>query len=81
MAKKLAFDRPLFAVVLALTGLGLVMVYSASAALARDHARAVNPFFVKQVLVACVGIAAMWVVMHADYRSLRRPARSSVLTS
>jgi cell division protein FtsW len=74
MAKKLAFDRPLFAVVLALTGLGLVMVYSASAALARDHSRAVNPFFVKQVLVACVGIVAMWIVMHADYRSLKKPA-------
>ncbi len=70
MARKLVFDRGLFAAVLVLTGLGLVMVYSSSAAFARG--RPFNPFFVKQALAALIGLAAMGVAMHIDYRWLRR---------
>ncbi len=39
MAKKLAYDRVLFTTVMLLVGLGLVMVYSASAALVRGPRR------------------------------------------
>jgi len=72
MAKKLAFDKVLFTAIVALTGFGLVMVYSASAAIARDSSFAVNPFLVKQMLAAGVGLIAMAVAMHVDYQVLRR---------
>ena len=74
MARKLVFDRGLFAAVLLLTGLGLVMVYSASMVLVRDSRMSFNPLFVKQSLAALLGLAAMMVAMHIDYRLLRRPA-------
>ncbi len=73
MARKLAFDRGLFAVVLMLTGLGLVMVYSASAVLARESGMSYNPLFIKQSIAALIGLVAMMVAMHVDYRLLRRP--------
>ncbi len=72
MARKLVFDRGLFATVLLLTGLGLVMVYSASAVFARDSL-SVNPLFAKQAVAAFLGLAAMLAVMHVNYRHLRRP--------
>ena len=73
MARKLAFDRGLFATVLLLTGLGLVMVYSASAVHARESLLTFNPLFVKQSLAALLGLAAMMAVMHVNYRILSRP--------
>ena len=73
MARKLVFDRGLFATVLLLTGLGLVMVYSSSAALARESRLSFNPLFVKQSVAALLGLAAMMIAMHIDYRFLRRP--------
>jgi cell division protein FtsW len=74
MAKKLAFDKLLFTTVVLLVGLGLLMVYSASAALARDRAAGWNPFLFRQSLAAAVGLVAMLAAMHFDYRRLRRPA-------
>lgn len=77
MAKKLAFDRVLFGTVALAVGFGLVMVYSASAALARaetDGRPGFNPYVAKQVLAACLGLVAMGIAMHVDYRHLRRPA-------
>ncbi|HVS00729.1 MAG TPA: putative lipid II flippase FtsW [Thermoanaerobaculia bacterium] len=74
MAKKLAFDRVLFTIVVLLIFFGLVMVYSASAALARERALSVNPFLVKQGIAACLGLVAMGFLMHLDYRRLRAPA-------
>lgn len=73
MARKLVFDRGLFATVLLLTGLGLVMVYSASTVLALESRLSFNPLFVKQGIAALLGLAAMLVAMHVDYRLLRRP--------
>lgn len=71
MAKKLAFDRVLFTVVVLLVTLGLVMVYSASAAQARGQA--LNPYLLRQGVLAAVGFALMLGVMHVDYRRLREP--------
>lgn len=79
MARKLAFDRVLVATVVLLVGLGLVMVYSASAAIARAQGAAANPFLVKQAIAALVGFAAMAVAMHVDYRRLREPAVAYLL--
>lgn len=81
MAKKLAFDKMLFTVVVALTGFGLVMIYSASAALALDSESVVNPFLVKQSLAAGIGLMLMAAAMHFDYQLLRRkPVMYGLLT-
>lgn len=73
MARKLAFDRILFAAVLLLTGLGLVMVYSSTAVLAQKQGHSGNPLFLKQCVAAVLGIGAMVAIMHVDYRLLRKP--------
>lgn len=74
MAKKLTFDRPLFVTVVLLVLLGLVMVYSASDALARDRGPGMNVFALKQTAWAAFGFVLMAVAMHVDYRLLRKPA-------
>lgn len=71
MAKKLAFDRVLFTTIVLLLAIGLVMVYSASVAVARGGG--VNSFLFKQAVAAVLGLGAMFVVMHVDYRRLRQP--------
>ena len=73
MAKKLSSDPVLFSVVAALLGLGLVMVWSASSALAAESHGNPYYFLVKQLLWACLGLAAMLLVMRVDYRQLRQP--------
>jgi cell division protein FtsW len=72
MAKKLAFDKVLFTTVVLLMFFGLVMVYSASAALSRDHG--LGHFLIKQSLAAGLGLLLMGWLMHVDYRRLREPA-------
>src|SRR3569832_2505352 len=70
MAKKLAFDKVLFTIVVLLMFFGLVMVFSASSALARDG---VYRFLLKQGVSAGLGLALMAWLMHFDYRRLRTP--------
>jgi len=72
MAKKLAFDKVLFTTVVLLMFFGLVMVYSASAALSRNHG--LGHFLIKQSLAAGLGLLLMGWLMHVDYRRLREPA-------
>ena len=74
MAKKRAFDRVLFATVVTLLCLGLAMVFSASAAVAREQGDGFNPFLRKQAIAAAIGLAAMLALMHFDYRRLAKPA-------
>ncbi|HEX5719554.1 MAG TPA: FtsW/RodA/SpoVE family cell cycle protein, partial [Thermoanaerobaculia bacterium] len=75
MAKKLAFDKVLFTTVTLLLAFGLVMVYSASAALARrQQPLTFNPFLIKQAVAAGLGLVLMIWLMVLDYRKLRRPA-------
>jgi cell division protein FtsW len=71
MAKKLAFDKVLFTIVVLLISFGLVIVYSASSALAPDHA--LNHFLIKQSVAAGLGLVLMAWLMHVDYRHLRKP--------
>ena len=72
MAKKLAFDKVLFTVVLLLLSWGLVMVYSATALNSAPEASPWRPFL-KQAMAAGIGLVAMWVAMHIDYNLLARP--------
>src|SRR5262249_23287741 len=74
MAKKLAFDKVLFTTVVLLMFFGLVMVYSASAALAKESSLGLNSFLVKQAGAAGVGLVLVVWLMYLDYRVLRRPA-------
>ena len=73
MAKKLSSDTTLFAATVALLGVGLVLVWSASSVLAEEvHGNAYH-FLVRQVVWAAVGLAVMVAAMRFDYRKLRRP--------
>lgn len=74
MAKKLSSDSTLFAVTVALLGFGLVMVWSASSALAQEQHGNAYHFLIKQVLWACLGFTVMVAAMRLDYRRLRQPA-------
>lgn len=72
MAKKLAFDAVLFTTVLVLVVLGLTIVYSASVATAKDHQGSESALMMKQVFAAAVGVVAMWLLMHFDYKLFGR---------
>jgi len=71
MAKKLAFDKGLFTVIVVLIVLGLAMVYSASAAMAEPEFLGLNRFIVKQAAAAMLGFCLMLALMHTDYRHMR----------
>ncbi|HEY0514923.1 MAG TPA: putative lipid II flippase FtsW [Thermoanaerobaculia bacterium] len=73
MAKKLAFDKVLFTIVVLLMFFGLVMVFSASSALAA-RGGGINHFLIKQGVSAGLGLVLMAWLMHMDYRRLRTPA-------
>ncbi len=73
VAKKLTSDLTLFAVGVALLGLGLVVVWSASSVLAAERHGNAYHFLVRQVVWACLGLIAMVAAMRLDYRRLRQP--------
>jgi cell division protein FtsW len=73
MAKKLSTDRALFATCLALLGLGLVMVWSASSALAYEKHGSPYHLLVRQSVCAAIGLAGLFACMRLDYRKLNRP--------
>ena len=73
MAKKLNTDILLLGVTLALLGFGLVMVWSASSALAQERHGSPYYFLQKQVAWTVLGLAALVAALRLDYRTLRRP--------
>jgi cell division protein FtsW len=73
VAKKLSSDLTLVAATAALLGFGLVMVWSASSALAQERQGNAYHFLVKQVLWAAVGLTVMVAALRIDYRRLRQP--------
>ena len=79
MAKKLAFDKVLFTVVVVLVAVGLVMVESASTVVSGGHQTGFSRLFTKQILAVGLGLIAMLVVMHIDYRKLGKPAIFGIL--
>lgn len=71
MPKKVSPDYWLFLVVLSLVGLGIVMVYSASAIIAADRVHDPYFFLKKQGLWAVIGLGVLWAAMVVDYRRWR----------
>lgn len=74
MAKRVSVDRWLFAITLLLVFVGLVMVFSASAVMAKEKYHSAYTFLIKQGVWAAAGILAMLIFMKVDYRRLKHPA-------
>jgi cell division protein FtsW len=68
------YDLMLLSVVLALLGIGLAMVYSASGIKALDAQDDPRYFLIQQSAWVAVGLAAMFVVARVDYHRYRRVA-------
>lgn len=74
MAKRVSVDRWLFTVTMLLVFLGLVMVFSASAVMARERFGSPYAFLSKQLIWALAGLVAMVVTMRVDYHRYKHPA-------
>src|SRR6202142_2524919 len=74
MAKRVSVDRWLFTVTMLLVFVGLVMVFSASAVMARERFGSPYAFLLKQLIWASAGLVAMVVAMRVDYRRHQHPA-------
>src|SRR6202790_4500707 len=74
MAKRVSVDGWLFTVTLLLIFIGLVMVFSASAVMAKERYGSGYFFLLRQLGWATGGILAMVVAMRIDYRRYRNPA-------
>src|SRR5438270_311671 len=74
MAKRVSVDRWLFTVTMLLVFVGLVMVFSASAVMARERFGSPYAFLSKQLIWAVAGLAAMVITMRVDYRRYKHPA-------
>src|SRR5512142_1648050 len=74
MAKRVSVDKTLFFVTLLLVLVGLVMVFSASAVMAKERFGSPYSFLLRQLLWAIGGLLAMIVLMNVDYRRYRTPA-------
>src|SRR5271170_3287893 len=74
MAKRVSVDRWLFTVTMLLVFVGLVMVFSASAVMARERFGSPYAFLSKQLVWAAAGLVAMVVAMRVDYRRYKHPA-------
>src|SRR5580704_16732440 len=74
MAKRVSVDGWLFTVTLLLIFIGLVMVFSASAVLAKERYGSGYFFLYRQMGWATGGILAMVLAMKTDYRRYKHPA-------
>jgi cell division protein FtsW len=74
MAKRVSVDGWLFTVTLLLVFLGLVMVFSASAIMAKERFGSGYFFLSKQLGWAVAGMAAMVIGMKIDYKRYKQPA-------
>lgn len=72
--RRLATDRYLLGVTLALCVFGALMVFSASAVTAREEYGYAAYFLVRQMIWLMFGLAGMFTLMRTDYRKLREPA-------
>jgi len=79
MAKRISVDRWMFTVTMILVFIGLVMIFSASAVMAKERYGSAYEFLLKQLVWAVAGLVVMLVAMKVDYKRLDHPA--FVLTS
>lgn len=73
MPRNLQPDRWLFLSTLGLCLVGAVMVFSASAVMAREQFGSAYTFIFRQVVWLVLGVGAMLWLMNFDYRKLRQP--------
>jgi cell division protein FtsW len=73
MAKRISVDRWLFTVTLLLVFIGLIMVFSASAVMAKERYGSPYTFLIRQALWAAAGLVAMLIAMKVDYRKYKHP--------
>jgi len=73
MAKRVSIDRTLLLVTLLLVFIGLVMVFSASAVMAKDRYGSPYTFLFRQMACAVAGLVAMFAAMRIDYRRYKQP--------
>ncbi len=73
MPRNVQTDRWLFLSTLALCLFGAVMVFSASAMIAREQHGNAYFFLLRQLLWLALGLAGMFWMMNLDYRKLRQP--------
>lgn len=74
MAKRVSVDRWIFTVTTFLVFIGLVMIFSASAVMAKDRFGSAYEFLVKQLMWAVAGLLVMVIAMKVDYKCLQHPA-------
>ncbi len=74
MAKRVGVDKGLYCATLFLVVIGLAMVFSASAVMARERYGSPYTFLIRQALFAVFGLAAMTLLMRVDYRKYNRPS-------
>src|ERR1700751_2104546 len=73
MAKRVSVDRWLFTVTMLLVFVGLIMVFSASAVMAKERFGSPYNFVLKQLFWAVGGMVAMALAMRIDYRRYKHP--------
>ncbi len=73
MAKRVNVDRWLFTATMLLVFTGLVMVFSASAVMAKERFGSPYAFVTKQTIWALAGIVTMAATMKIDYRRYKHP--------
>src|SRR5246127_3878921 len=74
MAKRVSVDKTLFTVTLLLVFVGLIMVFSASAVMAKERFGSPYSFVLRQFAWAIAGVLAMFGLMKVDYKRYRHPA-------
>lgn len=74
MAKRVGVDKWLFVVTLLLVFFGLVMVFSASAVVAKERYGSPYDFVLRQAAWAALGLAAMVLLMRVNYRRFNSPS-------
>jgi cell division protein FtsW len=73
------YDYTILMAALALVGIGIVMIYSASCIMAQERFGDAFHFLKRQSLFALVGILCMAVAMHIPYQSYRHMAYPALL--
>lgn len=73
MAKRVGVDKWLFGTTLVLVVIGLLMVFSASAVMAKERFGSPYAFVIRQSLWAAFGLTAMVLLMRVDYRRYNKP--------